>query len=523
MIKKNALLCLFAGLLVMPLSVLAQTPVSAKSDSPAPAVVPAVAVSTSDATPATPAADATEAATAPTGPPPVPAELIKMAILNAQFDKYNVLCSMWNVGGPCPGAGDTFTADKGGIRTNLAKAHFGLWGMSMAGFDYNFMNPPAGSTHDMLYEGQRPSDDTMNSFILTYNAPHDFQIGVGYAWTESNWGSQMPNAFHFSELFLHQTIGKLKYDIGYIGNEINVYDGFVAGSLASGAMGVKSVIPYQVGMAYSPFPAPTFHVRYDLPKHFWLTGIAQRSVQPDTGPPTESPNAFGNSRDQQGLRFDPKGDKVLYMGEVVYKTDPIPGKRSTYFRATGFYNTSGYMDFTTLKLNMTPQGPAVTYKTAHNSAQTVGLDQQLLQIDKILAYRGLYVNVMAQHAPAKMDLFSQYYQVALYTVGLFKSRPLDIMIVNLNQSQFSRTALNHLGPDLAPGSGFGLLPSGPGGINPIGGTFAYDGSTTLSGIYGLHIKPGVVLSTMFMYGVHPAFAPKIDNSLTGKVALTTFF
>ena len=420
MIKKNALLCLFAGLLMMPLSVLAQSLLSDKSDSPAPAVV-----STSDA----PAEAAAE--TAPQGPPPVPAELMKMAILNAQFDKFNALCSIWNVGGPCPGAGDTWTEDNSGIRTNLAKAHLGLWGMTTAGFDYNFLQPPTGPQHGgQLYEGQRPTVGTCNSFLLTYNASHNIQIAAGYAWTESNWGQVMPNAFHFSDIFIHQTVGKLKWEFGYIGNEVQVYDGFVAGSLASGSMGVKSVIPYELGLSYSPFPAPTFHARYDLTKNIWVSGIAQRSIDPKG-------MKVGNDRDQQGLRFDPKGDRVLYVGEVVYKKDPTPGVKSTYFRVTGFYNTSGYQDFSS------PLALA-TGKTGHNSAVTVGLDQQVLQIDKVLAYRGLYVNFMGQRTPSHMDLFDQYYQLALYTVGLFKARPLDIMIVNLNQTQFSRTALNSL-------------------------------------------------------------------------------
>jgi hypothetical protein len=48
-------------------------------------------------------------------------------------------------------------------------------------------------------------------------------------------------------------------------------------------------------------------------------------------------------------------------------------------------------------------------------------------------------------------------------------------------------------------------------------------SPRASRIYGYHLAPGVVLSTLFTYTKHPTFAPKLANPITGVVSVTFFF
>jgi len=482
MIKKSVLLGLFVGLMMMPLFA-SEEP--SQADNSGTSATAAVSQSSEPADSDTP--------TTPQAVPPIPAEVLKIATVGAKFDKLNMICTTWNIG--CPSTGDSLTQDMGGYRTALARHNIGVIGMSFTNVNYNFLHAPQ---NPQLFDGEKPTYLESQYYWVTFNVPSKkIQFVVGYAHQGSNWiAGDGPNTFHFDNLYLHQALGKLSYDIGYQTNDTNVYGGYIAGSLASGTMGEKAVIPYALGMSYSPYPAPSLHVKYTYKSGLYISGVLQRSIDPNG-------IEAGNQRDQQGLRLIPKGDKALYIAEIGYKKAPTPGVMSTWFRATGFYNSSPAQDYSS-------SAAVLAGKKGHNGAMSIAFDRQLMQSDKYLAYRGIYVNAIAQYAVPDMNVYHQYYQLALYSIGLMKSRPLDIIIFDVNRTQFSRTALNS----------FEAIPHTYGAQM---GVPSYDDSTAVGVNYGYHVRPGATITPSVMYTRHPTFAPKLDSPLTAKVQLTLTF
>jgi putative hemolysin len=400
--------------------------------------------------------------------------IIKIGVLNEQFNKLDALCSIWELG--CyTGAGDSLLEDRGGIRTKLAKANIGFFALSIGVVEENLthmsgMSKPMQATQQ--FAGQKPTwVYTPMSFYGTYNIPSkNMQFTVGVANVESNYQfMQGPNTLRMSMLNLHQTLlkGKFEYIVGYQQGDTTVADNYIGGSVGAGILGVKAVIPYNLGQSVSIYNTPALTLKYHFGRGIYATVMAARSTDPDTG-------IWGmKSRDIAGTRFAPKGDRVVYMPEIGYKVDAAPGHKMTFFRATGFYNTSHFLDYSTTttfvqgfeainyglygKLNkaaITPlfstENPfagvapitANNHKLMSNGGFGLTIDRQLTQPDKFLSYRGVYLNAIGQYATPNANTYQQYYQVALYSLGLLKSRPLDMMVINGNRTQYSRTSLN---------------------------------------------------------------------------------
>lgn len=426
-------------------------------------------------------------------PPAVPAEMMKIGALGAKFDKLDGICSTWNIG--CPTAGDTIDRDLGGFRTALAKAHIGVLGVSSTIFGYNFAQPPQ---NPQVFNYEKPNWSSPNFLYATYNIPSQkIQFVAAAAFTRNNnSGISGPPVFRPLNAYVYQPLfsGRLSYMLGYINNDTTVYGGYIAGNLATGTLGVNAVIPYELGMSFSPFPAPNFNLKYTAKNGLYAVAVVQRSNDPGG-------NTVSKMRDKLAFRFDPRGDKALYIEEIGFKRPSSINAKEMWFRATGFYNLTGFANYRSLQTAL--HGPK-----EHNAGASVVFEQQLTQPDKALPYRGLYWTFTGQYALPDVNIYHQYYQAALYTIGPFRKRPLDIAILNLNRTQFSRTVLNT----------FQQLPP-----SPQTGVSTFDDSTSISGTYGYHLAPGVVLSTLFTYTKHPTFAPKLANPVTGVVSVTFFF
>ena len=585
MIKRSTLILLLAGLMLPA--------ISRAQSSPAPQAGTPAANAVETAPAAEPAADAMPPGTALT-----PA-IIKIGVLNEQFNKLDALCSIWELG--CyTGAGDSFLEDRGGIRTKLAKANIGFFALSIGMIETNLkhmsgMPQPTQATQE--FAGQKPTwVYTPMSFYGTYNIPSkNMQFTVGFANVESNYVyMQGPNTFRMSMLNLHQTLlkGKFEYIVGYQQGDTTVADNYIGGSVGAGILGVKAVIPYNLGQSVSIYDTPALTLKYHFGRGIYATVMAERSTDPDTG-------IWGmKSRDIAGARFAPKGDRVLYMPEIGYKVDAAPGHKMTFFRATGFYNTSHFLDYSTpttfvqgieainygmygklapvltaltTQLTSIPQAyqaaagsggtgvapiTANNHKLMSNGGFGLTIDRQLTQPDKYLSYRGLYLNAIGQYATPNANTYQQYYQVALYSLGLFKSRPLDMMVVNGNRTQYSRNSLNtlqnlptlacpyfaayaasvaaannvatgQLGPYTGAEACSGQLDSAAPGtsalemagtkkalqaINYQFGQSTSDDTTEISGTYSYHVMHGVYANTNWGYTRHAAFAPQFHNS-----------
>jgi porin len=470
--------------MLLSTALLAQSPTQTK---------PPVSAGEVDQTPAEPAPVAPPAPVAAPAAAAVPAQIASIAAIGTKFDKLDGICNTWNIG--CPTAGDTIDRDAGGFRTKLAKEHLGVIGLSQTTFGYNFSQPPH---NPQVLNFQKPNWYQITFLSSTYNVPSTkIQVVVAGVITRANFSGLLgATVFRPLEAYVYQKFfdGRFSYIAGYTTNNNYMFGGDLAGSTASGSLGVNAVIPYEVGMSFTPFPAPSVILKYTAKNGIYAIATVQRSLDPEG-------NVVGKQRDRLGFRFDPHGDEALYIPEVGFKRAAAPNRKESWFRATGFYNQTGFTNYKTLQT-------ATTGPKEHNNAISGVFEQQLTQPDQSLPYRGIYVSATAQHAAPDVTLFQQYYQVAFYSIGLVRKRPLDLIILNLNRAQFSRTVLNT----------YQKLP-----VTAQTGIPTYDDSTTVSGTYAYHVAPGIDLTTLVSYTRHPTFAPKLPNPVLGVVSLAFFF
>jgi hypothetical protein len=109
--------------------------------------------------------------------------------------------------------------------------------------------------------------------------------------------------------------------------------------------------------------------------------------------------------------------RVLYIDEIGYQTHPTPGNLGSWYRVTGYYNTTDYHDLSSTNPNATTKNYAVSFY----------FDQQLWQSDPssaLTAYQGIYIGGQVAYDDPKADQLSQDYGFRIYTLGMF-NRPKD--------------------------------------------------------------------------------------------------
>ncbi|MGB8260181.1 MAG: hypothetical protein WCE75_07510 [Terracidiphilus sp.] len=107
------------------------------------------------------------------------------------------------------------------------------------------------------------------------------------------------------------------------------------------------------------------------------------------GPATEA-------RNHTGLRFAPKGDKLLILEEGGYRRDASATARETCFRTGYLHNSTLYTDMSRGKQN------------AGNSAAFALLDVQLRKPDAAAPWHGLYLGGSAMAANSKFNAFGRH-------------------------------------------------------------------------------------------------------------------
>ncbi len=124
---------------------------------------------------------------------------------------------------------------------------------------------------------------------------------------------------------------------GYNSNDIEFVGMQVGGSTASGVQGVYAVLPYEVGMAFFPLPVPQVNLKLKTPGRTYLKIGLQRSLDAAGGPATEA-------RNHTGLRFAPKGDKLLTVGEAGSRRPSSGSTRALWLSAGYMHNSTLYMN-----------------------------------------------------------------------------------------------------------------------------------------------------------------------------------
>ena len=257
----------------------------------------------------------------------------------------------------------------------------------------------------------------------------------------------------------------------------------VGGSTASGVQGVYAVLPYEVGMAFFPLPAPQINLKLNAPGRTYLKIGLQRSLDAAGGPATEA-------RNHTGLRFAPKGDKLLAIGEAGYRRPSTGTARAFWFRAGYMYNNTRYMNFTSGR-----------YEPG-NHAAFVLLDGQITKTSQEHPERGLYAGFSAMSAASHFNAYDRYYEARLYKLAPLTARPHDVASVVSTYTGFSKSLTDSL---------------------VANGTSVWRNSASLTASYNLHLAPGNYLSVGLSYIHGPAIKPRVDDALTFAAVYTVFF
>ena len=360
--------------------------------------------------------------------------------------------------------------------------------ISQEQYAQNLLQAPV-PADQQAFVGDYPFEGAMLQPIFTADLHqlglHHAQLNVGGVWSWVSWEPAGPKVLDLWTLYLYNEFGKDRVEIkaGYNSNDLEFVGMQVGGSTASGVQGVYAVLPYEVGMAYFPLTAPQFNLLIHGPSHTYVKSGAQRSLDATGGPATEA-------RNHSGLRFDPKGDKLLLLEEAGYRRAPSATERETWFRA-------GYMRNSTLYTDM-----ANGKKETGNHAAFALMDVQLTKPDPLKPWQGLYLGGSAMTAASKFNPYDRYFEARLYKMAPFRKRPGDVASILSTYTGHSKYFTN---PVVASGK------------------TVWRNSGSVTGSYNIHLAPGNYLSLGLSYIHGPAITPRVDDTLTFAASYTVFF
>lgn len=340
-----------------------------------------------------------------------------------------------------------------------------------------------------VYVGEHPFEAEMANPILTWDLR---QVGLKHAqfdlsgvWQWVSWEPAGPKTFGLWTLYLYKEFGRDRVEIkaGYNSNDIEFVGMQVGGSTASGVQGVYAVLPYEVGMAFFPLPAPQFNLKLNTLHRTYLKFGLQRSLDAAGGPATEA-------RNHTGLRFAPHGDKLLTISEAGFRRPSSGSTRAVWFRTGYMHNDTQYMNFNNGR-----------YEPGNHATYAL-MDVQLTKTGEENPERGLYVGASAMTAASHFNAYDRYFEARFYKLAPFADRPQDVASLLATYTGFSDSFTNSL---VASGASF------------------WRNSSSVTGSYNFHLSRGNYLSLGFSYVHGPAIKPRIDDALTFAAVYTVFF
>jgi porin len=340
-----------------------------------------------------------------------------------------------------------------------------------------------------VYVGQHPFEGEMINPILTCDLRQGglkhAQLDLSGVWQWVSWEPAGPKAFGLWTLYLYKEFGRDRVEVkaGYNSNDIEFVGMQVGGSTASGVQGVYAVLPYEVGMAFFPLPAPQFNLKLNAPARTYLKIGLQRSLDAAGGPATEA-------RNHTGLRFAPKGDKLLAVEEAGYRRPSSDSVRAIWFRAGYMHNSTRYLNFANGR-----------YEPGNHAAFAL-IDAQLTRSNVQHPERGLYIGASAMTAASHFNAYDRYYEARLYKFAPFASRPLDVASLVSTYTGFNKSLTDSL---------------------VANGSSVWRNSASLTASYTFHLAPGNYLSVGLSYVHGPAIKPRVDDAFTFAAVYTVFF
>ncbi|HUN83464.1 MAG TPA: carbohydrate porin [Terracidiphilus sp.] len=347
--------------------------------------------------------------------------------------------------------------------------------------------PVAANTQN--YTGQREFGSYSLNPVLTADLRQfglwKSQLNINGQLQQSSWDPAQPEAWTISSLYLYKEFGedRVEIKVGYLTTDFQFIGLQVGGQVASGAQGVYAVLPYEVGISYSPVPAPVITLKYRFDSGLYLKGAAQRAAQPGS-------EQDALKRDAVGLRFLPHGDKLVLVGEAGIKNPPAAGKLERWYRAGYIANNTPY---TSLRTGLGKSGNYCGYLLA---------DHQVWQPEQSNPGRGIYLGGSAMVVPADLNIYRLYYEARTYYAAPFHSRPNDFASVVGSYTAFSQDELRNLAAADKSHS---------------------RASDSVTGSYTARLLPGTYVGLGLSYVNGPAVTPKVPAALTFTAQTSVFF
>jgi hypothetical protein len=464
--------------LVIPAAMIAVPPAALAQDSGAPLQAPPAATQSVETAPNNP-----QSPTLAIAPDEGQQAALPERAKFAKFDSLNIQ----GITTDFPGNYESLTQDYGGWRSWLYDHNLFFKGASVDSITSDVAGGKSPNT-PQSFNGQKPSVSSTDYFVTTLKIDGDGddigQIDAQVVLNRVNYNPNGPNHIGFQFLQIYQTFLKRRIEVsGGFGTNNTVYVGIFAGGNPILANGVSGTIPVETGLSASTAPEPFLNVLLKGPGGLYSRSGVQRSIAP-VGLVSEAlNNGIGLNIDQPG------GGRALFIEEVGVRRLASATQHQLWIRAGGLDNTTEYKRFDR-------RGVSTNW-----SAYLLG-DYQVIQPDKGLPFRGLYLGASALIAPGDVNVYTQTFEGRAYALGMIPTRPGDSLTFTVDYNKFSKAgALARQALD---------LPAQPYQVS-------------VGALYAIHLTRGVYLSPSIAYLQHPVFAGNFGPALNVSTILTLLF
>ncbi|MDR5777148.1 MULTISPECIES: carbohydrate porin [unclassified Caballeronia] len=394
---------------------------------------------------------------------------------------------------PPPSA--TIDGANNALRKTLADygiGYIGNWIVKMGDNLYSGAANSGPPTGTQRYFGQKFSWLTSGNADLFFDLSRygipDGQIVLGGTFIKTNWEAGGPSLLNLGALNYYQTLFNRRVELkaGYIGNDYEFYGPYVAGNLSNAIFGTSGTVITQTGFSGTLAPRPGANITLHLTDKIYNKFGVHASTSPDGYVQNHEDNPTG-------FDWHVPHARTMLIDEFGYKTNATPSTLQSWWRVGYIHNNSEFKDF---KYGGRGTGEYAWYVMA---------DQQVYRFSTASPYRGVFAGFSVQKANQEFTAISSTYELRLYAVGPFDSRPQDSYAIIVDRNGFSRYAQ-------AQASNAGSL--------------THPTSTTVTVAYKAAVYRGVYAGISLIYTNNPTpvtYAPNTGHAVTALANIITFF
>ncbi|WP_255924377.1 carbohydrate porin [Klebsiella pneumoniae] len=324
------------------------------------------------------------------------------------------------ISSPC----DTLMPEWGGLRKDMADSGFYAQVQLLTNMTYDVAgnwNPPPNYAGQRLTTGNYVRTDlTYDLGRIGFSEGSQLYVGGMYAYNNFKPNGQDGHPF-FSNLYIYQPLlnNRVALRYGYAAMLDNFYGLYLGTSSASSALGPTSVMLSQSGLT-SLRPGPTFDIQLFSENMKWYNHFG-------IGRSRSTEGLLADSKyNEYGLRWKQPNSGTVMINEIGYKSGGNKGDLLTWSRIGGAYNKSPYLNYDKSE------------KDDYIYSAYIAATQQLIQTDETNPARGWYIDGKANYSPESKSAFTQDVSLSLFNIGLFDSRPSDMLTIGMGYNKFSK-------------------------------------------------------------------------------------